>query len=454
LRFFIGAFFALLLSVDTKAQTEIGVDWDSSEQIEEFKNKLELFKELNAAFIILDRKTSVEYFQVLEEHEIPFLLRLNNRFITQAQFKADSSSYLDDLNSIAAFDSSNFFKGFILFSDSDVSPFSINTDVKVYFEQNQTLLSSSTNNTFSETPVFFSSPRADAKSIYEFRSKSTEHSIVIVDDEWLKLIVEEFPELRNTFSFRSGFDPHLIALPQLLKESPTLHWSIVVLLLLWISLAINVATNPTYLETIPRYFTAHRFFVDDIMSYRERSSVSGVFLLFQHAFFGGLIVYILSKTFISSTGLEALYYHLPYIAILGQNYFSLFGLSSLLIFVIELIAVMWIYFPNKGMSHFNQALNLFTWIFHLDFLLVTLLITLFFSGASSTTLSIFACIYVLIWFSSFNITAFDASKRLGMTRNKYLFNTIVLHTIVSGSVLVLLVIYNRWLDLLKLIISV
>ncbi|MEP5835641.1 MAG: hypothetical protein ABJ383_16575, partial [Balneola sp.] len=219
-------------------------------------------------------------------------------------------------------------------------------------------------------------------------------------------------------------------------------------------LAVNVATNPTYLETIPRYFTAHRFYVGDIMSYRERSSASAVFLLFQHAIFGGLVVYILSKIFISDTGLEALYHHIPYIAVMGKNYFSLFVLSSVLVLIVELIALIWLYVPNKEMTHFNQGLNLFTSIFHLDFIIVTAIVTGYFGDWNTTLISFLALSYLLIWFSSFNITAFDASKRLGMHRNSYLFKTIGLHTLVSGALVVLLVVFNEWWDILKLAVSV
>ena len=126
-----------------------------------------------------------------------------------------------------------------------------------------------------------------------------------------------------------------------------------------------------------------------------------------------------------------------------------------MILVVEMIALFWLYFPNKEMSHFNQALNLFTWIFHLDFILITLLVTVYFSGQSTSFLaSILAITYVLIWFSSFNITAFDASKRLGMHRNTYLFKTVGLHTLISGVLVILLLIFNGWWDVLRLAVSV
>jgi hypothetical protein len=125
------------------------------------------------------------------------------------------------------------------------------------------------------------------------------------------------------------------------------------------------------------------------------------------------------------------------------------------VLVVEMIALFWLYFPNKEMSHFNQALNLFTWIFHLDFILVTLLVTVYFSGWSASFLAgILAITYVLIWFSSFNITALDASKRLGMHRNAYLFKTIGLHTLISGASVAILLFFNGWWDVLRLAVSV
>lgn len=454
LRFLVSSLFVLLLSRGAKAQSSIAVDWEQPENLEEFRNDLQFFNEINASFLILSGPISTSRINDLNEFNIPYLIRTNNRFITQAKFKADSSSFIDQIETITALGPPELMKGVILFTDSNVKPFHVNTSFDVYFEKNQKLENGLSKTSSSPSPVYFQAVKNNVISIHNFKSKLEKHSIIIVDSEWLKSTSDQFPGFKDALTYTSKLNPELILLPEIPNQLPTIHWSILVLLLLWISLAVNVATNPTYLETIPRYFTAHRFYVDDIMSYRERSSASAVFLLFQHAIFGGLVVYILSKIFISDTGLEALYHHIPYIAVMGKNYFSLFVLSSVLVLIVELIALIWLYVPNKEMTHFNQGLNLFTSIFHLDFIIVTAIVTGYFGNWNTTLISFLALSYLLIWFSSFNITAFDASKRLGMHRNSYLFKTIGLHTLVSCALVVLLAVFNEWWDILKLTVSV
>ena len=452
LRSFVCVFIALFVCSHSYAQKSIGIDWVTPSNINAFEDDLEFFKKLNTSLLIIEHPLTKTEIDVIDRFSISYFVRLDNRFITQNQFKKDSISFVESIqNSTSLYDSSLSFQGVIAFSNSDIDPFSVNYDSNFYFDSSDTLESVSS---ASVKAVFFRPKNNDSKSIHTFKKRLSENSVLIVDSNWLKYAIEESPVLEEIFASDSELNPDLIPLTKLPNQLPVIHWSIVVLLLLWISLGVNVGTNLTYLETIPRYFTAHRFFVDDIMSYRERSSKSALFLLFQHAIFGGLVVYILAKIFVSTTGLEALYYYLPYLGIMGKNYFSLFVLTSVVVFIVELGAVLWLYLPNKEMTHFNQPLNLFTWIFHLDFILVTLMVTAYFAESSPTIITILAACYLLIWFSSFNISAFDASKKLGMFRNAYLIKTIGIHTLLSGALIALLFIFNGWWDLLKLVVSV
>lgn len=437
------------------AQETVGIDWDAPVNLTDFERELEFYKEHHISFLIVDQSLTVEQASLLDTAQVPFLLRLDNKFLTSMQFQADSVSLRESINQRSTlYDSSLAFKGIITFSHS-YTPDNFKIDgVNLYTIQADSLKASGTVSNFIDTAVFLDSENTSAASIYSFKQKLKAHNTIIVDSNWLTTVFEEFPDFKRSFLVEGGINTDIIPLPKAPGERPLIHWSILVLVILWGSLAVNVATNPTYLETIPRYFTSHRFFVDDIMSYRERSSASAIFLLFQHALLGGLVTYILAKIFISPVGLDALYFQLPYLGIMGQNYFSLFVLTGILILAVELIAVLWIYLPNKEMTHFNQALNLFTWIFHLDFIIVTLLVTAYFAEWGSTFIVILSILYLLIWFSSFNITALGASKRLGMNRNAYLIKTIVLHTVISIVLLVLLFSFDALWDVIGLVVSV
>jgi len=442
------------------AQKKVALDWEKPADSKAFNRELDFFSNHNVSYLFVSHPLTADEIASLDSTGISFFVKLDHKFVTANQFDNNSDTYLESINDAKSYyDSSAFFNGIIAFTHSNISQAYLSSQAysssEDFFEITGNKVYSV--NVHSSSVFSFFEPQSTyPESISSLKNILKESDLpLILNSSWFISTLENNTELKNAFEGTSGVDPNTIAVPLLSEQSPKIHWSIVVLMLLWISLAINVATNPTYLETIPRYFTAHRFFVDDIMSYRERSSASAVFLLFQHAVFGGLVTYILSKIFMSDTGLEALFHHLPYIAIMGKNYFSLFVLSTLVILVVEMIALFWLYFPNKEMSHFNQALNLFTWIFHLDFILITLLVTVYFSGQSTSFLaSILAITYVLIWFSSFNITAFDASKRLGMHQNTYLFKTVGLHTLISGFFVILLLIFNGWWDVLRLAVSV
>ncbi len=435
------------------AQKKVAVDWEKPADSEAFNRELDFFSNHNVSYLFVSHPLTADEIASLDSAGISFFVKLDHKFITENEFINNSDQYLKSVNDAKAYyDSSSAFNGIVAFSQSVIAP-NVFPSAEILEIKGNTVYSVNTE----PQPLFnvFETSDSYAENLSRLKKQLINSELnLLLDGEWYRSVLAQNTDLKSTFEGTSGMDPKTIAVPDIPDQTPLIHWSVLVLVLLWISLAVNVASNPTYLETIPRYFTAHRFYVDDIMSYRERSSASAVFLLFQHAIFGGLVVYILSKIFISDTGLEALYHHIPYIALMGKNYFSLFVLSSVLVLIEELIALIWLYVPNKEMTHFNQGLNLFTSIFHLDFIIVTAIVTGYFGNWNTTLISFLALSYLLIWFSSFNITAFDASKRLGMHRNSYLFKTIGLHTLVSGALVVLLAVFNEWWDILKLAVSV
>lgn len=459
LRWVLFVFFLMFGHSLSYAQKKVAVDWEKPADSEAFNSELDFFSNHNVSYLFVSHPLTADEIASLDSIGISFFVKLDHKFITENEFINNSDQYLKSVNDAKAYyESSSAFNGIVAFTHSNISQAYLSSHTYLSTED---FLEITGNKVYSvnihSQPLFsvFETSDSYAESLSRLKEQLINSELILLlDGEWYKSVLAQNADLKSTFEGTSGMDPNTIAVPDVPDQTPLIHWSVLVLVLLWISLAVNVASNPTYLETIPRYFTAHRFYVDDIMSYRERSSASAVFLLFQHAIFGGLVVYILAKIYISDTGLEALYYYIPYIAIMGKNYFSLFVLSSVLVLIVELIALIWLYVPNKEMTHFNQGLNLFTSIFHLDFIIVTAIVTGYFGDWNTTLISFLALSYLLIWFSSFNITAFDASKRLGMHRNSYLFKTIGLHTLVSGALVVLLAVFNEWWDILKLAVSV
>lgn len=465
--FFLGLLIWIFFASNlTSAQSSLGVIWNPPPNELQASDELRTLKSYSTKLIILKEPENPYITAELNRLEIPFIIDTDNQFYTASKFNDQKDAILKQVNRIYSLNHQyGSFLGTLVFSHSQTNNDSFKTilqslekltvfnDSLSFYEYKNNELKNLSEET--KTGSFFSPHKPDVAAIYDFNDLiENTSSLLIVEYSWLREIVTNFPNIEHALQNSTTLSDAVIPLPKLPEETPLVHWSIIILLLLWISLAVNVMINPTYKETIFRYFTSHRFFVDDILSYRERSSSSAIFLFFQHAIFGGLVTYVLAKTFITETGLEAFYSYLPGLGILGQNYFSLFMLGSLTVFLIETIAIAWIYIPNPALSHLNQALNLFTWIFHLDFILVTVIIVLFFAGSSTLILSILSLIYIIIWFSSFNTTALDSSKRLGMNRTRYLFKTIALHTLGLAVVVAFLLIFNGWLEVLDLVINI
>ncbi len=233
----------------------------------------------------------------------------------------------------------------------------------------------------------------------------------------------------------------------------SVDWPIIILVLLWITVGIHLRSNPTYRPLIFRYFTFHRFFVDDIMRYRERSAASGITLFIQHAYFTGLVVYILSAFFLSEKGLEALYSHLPLIAVFGQNYFTLFVLSIILTLSVNFLCLFWLFLPSKSMKHFSQVINLYSWVFHLDFIIVSLMLILLITSGSSVLMLTLATLHILTWLTAFVAAAIDSAKYLAKSRIKYLLVTNGLFLIAFFGIIIAFVLSGYPFDVLKLALS-
>lgn len=454
----LSVFWGWLGSTHLQAQSSLGVEWTLPSNIDVMEDELNILLLHNVQFVIITEPISLEQRDKLAQANLSFWLKQEFTFYTESDLLSNAQSFTNELNTqIARYDSLSIFKGIIAFQQSafeDVETreqFASLTAPALFKNGNHYIrLASELDTVYTYLPL----QKADEKSIHQYVDQlAVETHPIVVPFNWLQSVTVAFPDFSNSLAANSNIQVSEIPLPFVPSETPTLHWSIIVLLLLWISVAVNAKLNPMYLATIPRFFLSNRFFVDDVMSYRERSSISGFFLLIQHALAGGLVVYTLSKVFISSYGIEALYHHLPYLGIMGKNYFSLFVVSSFIVFVVELIALVWLYAPNSSMNHFNQVLNLFTWIFHVDFLIVTIMLTLLLAGNASTSILILGITYLFIWFMSFNLTALNGSKRLGMKRNSYLIKTIGLHTLVSGGLLALLLIYNDWMEIIELVVQ-
>jgi hypothetical protein len=312
------------------------------------------------------------------------------------------------------------------------------------------ILSANKNSFGDEDYIYFDQPFI-VKDLGLFsESIGNETSLILMNWNWLQKAREESQLFEKALIAYAQGDSFLYISEQDQENRRIPDWPIIFLILLWFSVGIHMLIVPTYRPLIFRYFTYHRFFVDDVMRYRERSAVSGIFLLIQNAFLSGLMIYAFSITSISEIGLKAFYHHLPYLGIFGQNYFSLFALSVLLSTFLHFVGLLLIYLPSKSMNHFSQAVNLYTWLFHLNFLIVSFAVLKVITGTSTAFISMLFTSFLLVSIMSFILASLDSSKYLVRGRFSYLMLTLGSFFITSTLLLVLFLYSGYFLEVIQL----
>ncbi len=454
---------------------KLGISWSSPPTTSyEIANQLNGFASIGVEVLELAHPVNSALLDSLSNHPFEIFIRFDYRFLTSSEIQESQDDLIQSYSTlIAEYSGYSEVTAFGLYSYSQ----SFDEHFTEGFQPISTELKKNTNRNFyevtsgSSTALDFSITEIASDSIYINNAAlllSKENAIgdakllndlfnsgaelLLLNSSWLSNAIEIHPRLIE--SLQEMKNGGLFVLPE--QEAPStsnpLNWPVIVFMLVWLSVGLHLKVSPNYRSLLFRFFTGHRFFVDDIMRYRERSIVSGIFLFFQHAFFSGITLYIVFSTLVSEKGLEALYHFLPLLAITGKNYFSIFITGFLLSLLVQVIGIIWLYLPNKAMTHLSQVMNLFTWIFHLDFLLVSIMLALYLSGGSSTVIIILSILYLVVWLTGFLLTSLDSSKYLQRGRIKYIFYTFGLHTLVNIGIIVF-IFANTWIiDTLRLII--
>lgn len=463
-------------SISVNAQeTILGISWSNPPtESNQISNQLSFFEQIGIDFLEIKHPVNPTLLDSISNYPLQVLVRFDNKYLTTSEIRENRNEITRKYSSlILEYAEYETVIAYGLYSYSQ----SFNAEFIEEFETISNELNQISNREFYEIA---SGPyNALDFSIYEIKSDSVPNDLSAFllskepskkDADLLNKLINQNPRLvffeSDWFSKAIQLHPNLISalknfdignefiLPlKRVETSPTqFNWFIFVFVLIWISVGIHILFSQTYKPLIFRFFTGHRFFVDDVMRYRERSYISGIFLFFQHAIFTGLVVYIFSSLHISETGLDALYSAIPQIALFGENYFSLFVIGTLFSIFAQVIALAWLYFPSTSMSHFSQTLTLFTWVFHLDFFIVSVMLILFLSGGSATLILFLGLLFVLNWLFAFFLTSFDSSKYLIEKRASYIFYTFGLHTILNIGLLILIFSSNSINDLLELLI--
>lgn len=444
------------------AQSSLNVFWEAPISSIKAKAELKILSDLGVDYVFVKHPFSRETLFELQNSEIKFIVDASVEFLLLPDLenlKEEIDSQLKNL--LQEYNSLNLggvllIRNSATFQDDFLSIIqnfeSFNDSTKVFYEYQSEIKAIN----FDNDLVFqvYNRTKFSNSDIHVFNEAlNSEDLNLLVSNTFLQKGITNYPALGDALISYATSGDLIIPLPNSNLDEVGFNWPIFLLLILWLSFAINIVLHPAYKDGFVRYFTAHRFFVDDVMSYRERRLSNGIVLLFQHAFFGGLMVYATSRVYLSETGLEALYHLIPQLSLFGEHYFSLFVITSITIFLVEIIAVFWLYLPNPSMKHLSQVINLFTAPFHLDFIFGTLALTFLYAELPPIFILVLATLYLINWLASFFITAFDGAITIGEKRTSYLLKTAFLHALVNVAMIATLIYYDEWTEILELIIQ-
>lgn len=289
------------------------------------------------------------------------------------------------------------------------------------------------------------------KQILE-HSLGARQSIILLPWPWLRKQLEQFPPLNETLKTYTQKGEVIFPLPYQQEETPTIGWIPLLFLLLLGSYLLHYRYNPSYGNSLFRYFLIHRYFVENTVEYRFRSFLTGGVLFIQHLLLTGILFHIFSTAGLSSLGRQALKAHFPVLSPFFNSPEGFFLLGFLVALLLQSLSVIWIHFFNRQ-TRLSQTLALYCWPLHLNLLNVLAVVVLYQSGRSSAGVVLFTLLFLGIWFFAFTIASIDLSRLLKRYKTLYLLGTAGAHTLLMMLLLLLLFLYAPVTQPLRLALS-
>lgn len=287
------------------------------------------------------------------------------------------------------------------------------------------------------------------KQILEKTSESAEKPVLLHAD-WLSSILQKYPQFSETLQDITSSTDAMFPLP---KESlPTARapvLPILLLLIVWGTVAIQYNTSPLYRKSLFRYFTAHKFFIDSIYLRQIRSSIPALLIIFQNATILAASIWVTFWTAFSPLGQEALFSSFPFFALSGENPISFFAGMILVIASISFVNIIWLYVSQKRDTSFTQIATIYAWPLQLNLITGTVVISLFASGGSTVFITAFTIITFIIFIVSFIFASMDTS-RYEKSRLVHQFKTSVPYLLIISGLLVWIAFQTKWMEAVRL----
>ncbi len=453
------------------AQSDLGIIWNAPDDTEEAASQLKVFAAHGIQHIEVVATTPQNVLNLFEKFDFSVSVRNSISFLTVSDVHSQKNELLKQyrtfiqefasnphVSSLGVFSNSqtadpDFFEAFQPIFDTLLA----NSDKSLYFHKDIFWHDVGNPNvpfgvTFADA-TFSLSDIPEFNQVFQKNESIQTNTVTFIYDTWFLDAVTTYPPFSETIKAYISTGNWLLPLPNVEKESTHRPWMVFFLLIIWLGLVIEIKYLPYLRSTIIRYFFAHRFFVEDVLQYRERAARGSFFMLIKHALIVGMVVYMFFKTGVSETGLEAFFYHFPMFSIFGKSYISLIILGTLAAVIIQGTALLWLHLPSKKTKYFGQAVNIYAGALFLNLIVVTLLTILYAAHFNPTTVYICSSVFLLIWYNAFHVAAFDISSKGEGSRIIYLLLTIGLHILLSVGGVILILSKNEWLDVLRLSFS-
>lgn len=439
---------------DSAGQRAIGVDWSVPENYSEAATQLQHYADIGISYLQIHEPLESEVWKKIDELGFTVYGTLPVNFPVSDTFSKADSARLDTLSAIIAnYNRQPSIKAIGTFAYGALSDaafkrlaadFTIGlkseTDIPLYYiAADET--GSAVDSLYSFKILRLPGPNVSKKSrvaafIYrpanadKWNLATLKNSLeqtadspqypFFIESSWLRDMEKKYPDFGQVLSsFTAGGDA-VFPLPESSPKPFSSASAITVLLLLaWILFAVTYSYDPVYRKSFVRYFTGHRFFVDDVMKRHIRSPFTGGSILLQHAISGGVVAYIIFKVFFTSLGYEALLYHYPLLPEMDAGGLNLFFWGCLLTFGFQLICLAWLRSAHSGISSIIQVINLYTRPLQLNLFTATLISIFFLSGPRPSIIYALGIIFILLFSLSFVITAADAGRFLQTKRIQY-----------------------------------
>lgn len=480
-RFFVAVILIVLfVPASMWAQRTVGVNWQVPDTPAEMKSQVQYFSDLGITHLQINRQLPPSVWQTIEDYNFTVFGKLPINFpVLQTFSKADSTTraqwlqlaeYYNDRRPVKAV---NLFAygqvqnpGFrravrafqrdiadtkpLVYTTTYARPLPIDSlfDAKMVSLLNTDASINNHINAFWYEPAF--NKNLELAPVKQFLEATSAYPglPVFFDSVWLQNMIEKHPGFEETLRLYATSSQPVFPLP---KEEHTYSIQrniiVIMLLLVWLILALTYNYNPVYRRSFLRYFTGHKFYVQDVMQRHIRSLFSANSILVQHAICGGIVLYCIYEVTFSALGHQAILFHYPILSAAGNNTLAVFFWGFGATILIETVSIFWLRFANPEVHFISQIVNLYPWLLQLNLIVATLASIVLLAGWHPIIIYFLGCLFIIFFVSSFTVTAFDTGYYMQSNRYWYLAGTAGLYlALLAGTII--------WLFLLREFINV